>query len=1248
MAGVEVGTAYITVVPSARGFAGKLHSEIGGSLASQGRAAGESYSGGFSSGIGKIGAIISGAFAVSKLGDVAKFGLEVAAQNEQAQISFTTLLKSGSKAKTFIGDLQQFAAKTPFDFPGLQQSASQLLAAGINSKKIIPIMTTLGNVTSGMGTGAEGVQRASAAIQQMNAAQKISAEDLNQLRDAGIPVYDLLSKALDKPKAKIAQLVQGGKLGKSALDKMMKALETGKGLERFSGLMDKQSQSLTGLWSTVKDTFGQGLAKAISPMIPFIKAGLGEISTVMGSALGGIYKITTAATNLATKAGPKIKQFFDDAKLAAKLFISGVTGDTSDLPAFFSGAWLNDFLRIGKSVGGIFDNLKSKFSGIDFGTVLQAFSPLATIFKGVLPALQQTLPLFEQLGKTLLGSLAQVLPIVAQGWLTIGKALGGALAQALPIVIPAIAKVAALLGGTLAKVLPSVAKLFGKLAGILGGILAQVLPVVAKAFSQLASVVLPILARLLPVLVKGIGQIALTLFPALGKILAAILPILTPIIRILGQLVNAVLPIVITLLKILVPVINVLVKVLAGIITVIAKVITWFVKFASSTDSAHKAVSKAWKAIQGAFSGALRWISGTWKKGWSAVSGFVSGAVSKGRDVAKSALQGVQDRFDSLRSWTGSKFKQAWANAKRWLSDPVGSAKDLINTRKGQIQDVFNTLDSWGKKIFGPRWAGIKDKFTAPIKAVVGYFKNIFARGGTLRKILSDFITGSQIIFGKIKTVMVAPIKGLIGVINSGLIKGAINWLLGKLGVPKNKQVPWIPVPKFAGGGVLPGFTPGRDVHKFYSPTAGGLELSGGEAIMRPEWARAVGGKGAVDRMNDAARRGRMAGGGIYWPTNTHRLSPSYPGHSGVDIAAGMGAPIFATEPGRIAYTGWNHGYGQAIFERFASGLEAVYGHTSRLLTRAGAMVQAGQRIGLVGATGHATGPHLHFEINSPGPFGNSADRAQSLRYLNGANLTGKGGGGILSSVLGFLHGLDPLQWLANKASGLAGNLGGGMWGAGLAHIPAMLVSKGRGFLSRLFGGGSSGGAGRSAGEAVLRQALAMNGVPATGSNIAAWWRQVLTESGDNPRAMQRISDINSASGNRARGWLQVIPSTFAAYHLPGMNNIFGKLDNAAAAINYWKHRYHGDMGVIGHGHGYANGIRSAAPGWAWTGEHGPELVRFGGGETVLNHQDSLAASGQHVEFNDCQFGADPRQVAVELRRESRRRMAAVNLTTAA
>src|SRR5215207_8033930 len=202
------------------------------------------------------------------------YGIKTAAANENASIAFTTMLGSATKARRFLGELQQFAAKTPFEFPELQTAASSLISVGINADDVIPIMTTLGNVTSGMGTGSEGVRRATVALQQMQSAGRITAEDLNQLRDAGIPlsaIFDAIGEKTGKSSEQIAEMSRTGKLGRDELNALMDALESGRGFEKFNGLMEAQSQSLGGLWSTLKDTFGQGLAQAVEPALPIIK-----------------------------------------------------------------------------------------------------------------------------------------------------------------------------------------------------------------------------------------------------------------------------------------------------------------------------------------------------------------------------------------------------------------------------------------------------------------------------------------------------------------------------------------------------------------------------------------------------------------------------------------------------------------------------------------------------------------------------------------------------------------------------------------------------------------------------------------------------------------------------------------------------------------------------------------------------------------------------------------------------------------
>ncbi len=261
------------------------------------------------------------------------FGIKTAAAMQTAKIGFTTMLGSAKAANAFLAKLAAFAAKTPFEFPELQKAASSLISAGINADKVIPIMTTLGDVTSGMGTGAEGVQRATIALQQMNAAGRITGEDLNQLRDAGIPVYNLLASATGKSKAEVVKLAQAGKLGAKELGQMMKALETGKGLERFSGLMDKQSESLTGVFSTFKDTLGMGLAKALQPAIPGLTKLTLKASDLVGKGMvplqHGIGEVVDEVNELADSG--KLQKWFAQGKRDVVQFWQAVKPLVGDL-----------------------------------------------------------------------------------------------------------------------------------------------------------------------------------------------------------------------------------------------------------------------------------------------------------------------------------------------------------------------------------------------------------------------------------------------------------------------------------------------------------------------------------------------------------------------------------------------------------------------------------------------------------------------------------------------------------------------------------------------------------------------------------------------------------------------------------------------------------------------------------------------------------------------------------------------------
>jgi LysM repeat protein len=90
--------------------------------------------------------------------------------------------------------------------------------------------------------------------------------------------------------------------------------------------------------------------------------------------------------------------------------------------------------------------------------------------------------------------------------------------------------------------------------------------------------------------------------------------------------------------------------------------------------------------------------------------------------------------------------------------------------------------------------------------------------------------------------------------------------------------------------------------------------------------------------------------------------------HTGLDIAAPRGTPVYAALSGRVEQAGWSRvGYGKLVIIRGWDGRRYYYGHNSRLLVKAGQWVNQGTMISRVGSTGYATGPHLHFEVRVGG-----------------------------------------------------------------------------------------------------------------------------------------------------------------------------------------------------------------------------------------------------------------------------------------
>lgn len=122
----------------------------------------------------------------------------------------------------------------------------------------------------------------------------------------------------------------------------------------------------------------------------------------------------------------------------------------------------------------------------------------------------------------------------------------------------------------------------------------------------------------------------------------------------------------------------------------------------------------------------------------------------------------------------------------------------------------------------------------------------------------------------------------------------------------------------------------------------------------------------------------------MVWPAGTHYISQPYGIwsrvdrgiHTGVDLAAASGTPIYAAEDGIVTHAGCGargcgKGYGNYVDIDHGNGIATRYGHNSKLLVKVGDQVRRGQTVALMGSTGHSTGPHLHFEVRVKGKYVN-------------------------------------------------------------------------------------------------------------------------------------------------------------------------------------------------------------------------------------------------------------------------------------
>lgn len=515
---------------------------------------------------------------------------------------------------------------------------------------------------------------------------------------------------------------------------------------------------------------------------------------------------------------------------------------------------------------------------------------------------------------------------------------------------------------------------------------------------------------------------------------------------------------------------------------------------------------------------------------------------------------------------------EAWAAIFNWLWNSVISP--TIDWIVGKWESMGNALNA--------TWIWVKDNVFGGLEKGLGVVKNAFQTA----------VDGITSIWDKVRAAAAKPIKFVIeSVFNNGIVEA---W---------NKVADWVNLPTiskyepdwlgaYADGGVLPGYSPGKDDYLFRDVKTGkALALGGGEAILRPEVTRGMGGEPAINALNRAAKNG---------------------GVNGVKKVLGQGAQfadggiidrkIFSTmqqlrqEHGKPYQWG---GIGDPSWDCSGLWSGARYGldgkdirgprqfNTVSLIANPGAfgfIPGLSGRVTVGVSNDHMSGTIDGVNIESASmpkgvQIGGSAWGSDNSYYphkftlaeLGGDFMSGGNGGGggvsMRSMLAGLINGvMTPIGNAIPEGGGLIGGL------------PRAAFDKFKETIVNFIGGKADTVGGTSnitVGEGVERyrglveKVLLAKGFDKSMTNTVL--RRMDQESSGDPRSINNW-DSNAAQGWPTKGLMQMRDDTFASHADPGFNNIWGEEDNIRSSMNYAISRYGSLSAAYDKSGGYHNG----------------------------------------------------------------------------
>lgn len=421
---------------------------------------------GFNSGISKLGGIAKkgAGVAVAAVGAVTAAlgagvvaGVKYNASIESYQTSFEVMTGSAEKAAEVIDKLKKVGAETPFELPDLADTTQLLMNYGFSADEAMDKMMMLGDISQG---SADKMSRIATAYGQMSSAGKVSLEDVKQMIEAGFNPLQEISESTGESMASLYDRISKGTISVDEITASMQRA-TSEGGKYFQS-MEKQSQTFSGLISTLKDNAQQLLGEIVKP----ISDGLTE--SLLPAAISAIEQLT---------------QGFEENGVSGMIQAAG-----NIVNGLFTGIIENAPLLISSGM----ELLNQFWLGIATGLpelIVKGFEIVTQLALGIMQNLPQLVTQGSAAITNYVSGLLSALPSVLQSGVQMILRLVDGIINNLPAIVSAAAQAIARFVASIASNLPQILSTGIKIIGELASGLIRAIPNLVGKIPQIISAI---------------------------------------------------------------------------------------------------------------------------------------------------------------------------------------------------------------------------------------------------------------------------------------------------------------------------------------------------------------------------------------------------------------------------------------------------------------------------------------------------------------------------------------------------------------------------------------------------------------------------------------------------------------------------------------------------------------------------------------------------------------------------------------